>query len=76
MVAIFSSPVSILAFFLFLVIVVLYIYAPIDIIPDTSIFGMIDDVGIVCGFIVWVVEQFLSGYRNNVNADFQNIRAN
>jgi len=55
---------------------VLYIYVPFDIIPDTSIFGMIDDVGIVCGFIVWVVEQFLSGYRNNVNADFENIRPN
>jgi uncharacterized membrane protein YkvA (DUF1232 family) len=72
---IFSSPASILIFFIFLLIVVVYIYLPFDIIPDTSIFGMLDDICVFVGFIVWVVEQFMGGWRNHVNADFENIHA-
>jgi len=59
----------------FLLIVVLYVYLPFDLIPDTSIIGMLDDIFVIIGFIVWVAEQFTRGFRDNVNAEFENIRA-
>ena len=74
-ITIFSNPVSILLFFIGLLIVVFYVYLPFDIIPDTSIVGMIDDILVIIGFIAWVAEQFYRRFRDDVNREFDNIRA-
>ena len=73
---IFSSAIAVITFIIFFILIIFYIYLPYDIIPDNlGVLGLLDDFVFLTGIIIWVVEKFYSGFRNQVNSDFENIRA-
>ena len=73
---VFSSVFGVVTLIVLTIFLIFYIYLPFDIIPDhIGIFGLIDDFIMLIGIVVWVVERIYSGFRDQVNLDYENIIA-
>ncbi len=71
---IFSNVKTIMIFLTILIILIYYIFNPYDIIPDTlGLVGYIDDFSFILGFFVWIMERYMSGFRNQNEADYEAI---
>jgi uncharacterized membrane protein YkvA (DUF1232 family) len=49
-----------------------YLFNPNDLIPDTfGIIGLLDDFGVLFGFIIWIMERFMGDFRIRNDMDWQ-----
>ena len=71
---IFTNTNSIILFITFLIILIYYIFNPIDIIPDTlGLIGYLDDFSFIVGFLIWIMERYMNGFRSQNEADYDSI---
>mmetsp|Transcript_25375 Transcript_25375/g.26437 ORF Transcript_25375/g.26437 Transcript_25375/m.26437 type:complete len:232 (+) Transcript_25375:45-740(+) len=72
---IFEEPVSILYFFTFLLLVIGYLFLPVDLIPDDiEFFGYADDFAFVIGLVIWICQIFMRRFRDDVVRQHEAVR--
>jgi uncharacterized membrane protein YkvA (DUF1232 family) len=62
--------------FIMVIGVIFYILTPFDVVPDAlGVIGFIDDIVVMIGLIIYVINKFLSRFRNQVQDDYIHMHA-